>query len=208
MSTHFYEPAEGHRLPHNPFKAIVAPRPIGWIGSRGVDGVNNLAPYSFFNAFSDEPPIVGFCSIGRKDTLQNAEASGEFTWNLASYNLAEQMNTSSAGLAPDHDEFALAGLTAVVGEVVAAPRVAEAGVSFECRTTQIVQLQDTDGHAHDRWLLLGQVVGVHIQSSLLLDGEYQTAKARPIMRGGGPADYFVVSENELFKMHRPKNAGL
>ena len=208
MSTHFYQPADGHGLPHDPFKAIIAPRPIGWIGTRSSEGVNNLAPYSFFNAFTDSPPIVGFSSIGRKDSLKNAESTGEFTWNLASYALAEQMNTSCSGVAPEVDEFALAELSSEAGRIVSAPRVVESMVSFECRTTQVIQLQDAQGVAHDSWLLLGEVVGVHINESMLHEGIYQTAKAEPIMRAGGPADYFVIREDALFKMHRPKNGGL
>ncbi|MEE7559195.1 flavin reductase family protein, partial [Xanthomonas sp. Kuri4-2] len=119
---HFYEPADGHGLPHDPFNAIVGPRPIGWIGSRGADGVANLAPYSFFNAFNYVPPIVGFASIGWKDSVRNIEASGEFTWNLATQPLAEAMNASSAMVAPEVDEFVLAGLAAAPSRRIAAPR--------------------------------------------------------------------------------------
>ncbi len=208
MTNYFYRAEDGHGLPHDPFKAIVAPRPIGWIGTRSVSGRRNLAPYSFFNAFSDSPHLVGFASIGRKDSLENAESTGEFTWNLATFDLAEQMNSSCEGVDPEIDEFLLAELSAETGHVVAAPRVVQSRVSFECRTTQVIQLQDSQGIAHDRWLLLGEVVGVHIDESLLCEGIYQTAKAEPILRGGGPADYFVIREDARFQMHRPKNGGL
>lgn len=208
MTKHYYQPAKGHRLPHDPFKAIVAPRPIGWIGTRGADGVANLAPYSFFNAFSDSPPIVGFSSMGRKDSFNNAEATGVFSWNLANFALAEQMNTSCMGVAPDVDEFELSGLDAVAGTLTDVPMVQQSLVNFECRTTQCIQLQDAQGQAHDSWLLLGEVVAIHIHQSVLKDGIYQTAAAEPIMRGGGPVDYFVIRENALFKMRRPKNGGL
>jgi flavin reductase (DIM6/NTAB) family NADH-FMN oxidoreductase RutF len=200
---HFYEPRAGHGLPHDPFNAIVGPRPIGWISTRSRAGVLNLAPYSFFNAFNYTPPIVGFASIGYKDTVRNVEETGEFCWNLASRPLAERMNATCAAVPPDVDEFALAGLTPAASRLVAAPRVAEAGVSFECRLTQLVRLQGADGQAVPSWLVLGEVVGVHIERALLKDGHYDTAHAGHILRGGGPADYFEVGPAQLFRMTRP-----
>lgn len=199
--SHYYVPAEGHRLPHDPFNAIVGPRPIGWISSRAADGTLNLAPYSFFNAFNYIPPIVGFASIGAKDTLSNVQATGEFGWSLATRALAEAMNASCAPVAPDVDEFKLAGVTPAASRKIQVPRVAQSPVSFECKLTQIVQLQGADGSAVETWLVLGEVVGVHIARSLLHEGIYQTAKAQPILRGGGPADFFELGE--LFKMFRP-----
>lgn len=198
---HFYEPRLGHGLPHDPFNAIVGPRPIGWIATRDAAGVLNLAPYSFFNAFNYTPPIVGFASIGRKDTLRNVEATGEFTWNLATRALAVPMNASSAMAAPEVDEFALAGLDTAPSRLVGVPRVAASPVSFECRVSQILRLQSAAGAAVDTWLTLGEVVGVHIDPALLVDGVYDTAAARPILRGGGPADYFELGEK--FAMRRP-----
>lgn len=198
---HFYEPTQGHRLPHDPFNAIVGPRPIGWIASHDAQGVLNLAPYSFFNAFNYIPPIVGFASIGRKDTLRNVEATGEFVWNLVTRDLAEAMNASCAAVGPEVDEFALAGLATAASRVVRVPRVAASPVSFECRVTQIVQLQTAQGQSVETWLTLGEVVGVHIDERLLVDGVYDTAAARPILRGGGPADYFELGER--FLMRRP-----
>ncbi|HYF61080.1 MAG TPA: flavin reductase family protein [Burkholderiaceae bacterium] len=200
---HFYEPARGHGLPHDPFNAIVAPRPIGWISSRSPEGVLNLAPYSFFNGFNYVPPIIGFSTIGWKDSIANVQATGEFGWSLATRELAEPMNASCASVGPEVDEFALAGLTPAPSRVISVPRVAEARVSFECRLTQIVQLQRADGSAVSSWLVLGEVVGVHIDRALLENGIYQTARARPIMRGGGPADYFELMPEALFRMHRP-----
>ena len=132
-SIHFYEPAQGHGLPHDPFNAIVGPRPIGWISSRSSEGSLNLAPYSFFNGFNYTPPIVGFASVGWKDSVENIQATGEFVWNLATRPLAEAMNASSAAVGPEVDEFALAGLTPAASRLVAAPRVAESPVSFECK---------------------------------------------------------------------------
>lgn len=204
MSTHFYEPKNGHGLPHDPFNAIVGPRPIGWISSLSGDGVPNLAPYSFFNAFNYVPPIVGFASIGEKDTLRNVRATGEFVWNLATRSLAEAMNLSCTAAAPEVDEFALAGLGTAPSRLVKPPRVAESPVSFECRVTQIIQLQGAGGEAVPTWLTLGEVMGVHIDKALLRDGIYDTAGAGHILRGGGPADYFSIGPEQLFRMFRPR----
>ena len=200
---HFYEPRAGHGLPHDPFNAIVGPRPIGWIGSLSHDGVPNLAPYSFFNAFNYTPPIVGFSSIGHKDSVRNIEATGEFTWNLVTRDLVERMNQTCAAVAPEVDEFALAGLAPAAARLVRAPRVAASPVAFECRLTQLVQLQGADGQAVPTWLVLGEVVGVHIDRALLKDGVYDTAHAGHVLRGGGPADYFTVGPEQLFKLFRP-----
>src|SRR6516162_8920949 len=128
--TYFYEPSKGHGLAHDPFNSIVAPRPIGWISTHDGAGHRNLAPYSFFNAFNYVPPIVGFASIGYKDTVRNAERTREFAWNLVTRPLAEQMNVSSATVGPEVDEFVLAGLTPVVSTMIGAPRVAESPVNF------------------------------------------------------------------------------
>lgn len=198
---HYYVPAEGHRLPHDPFNAIVGPRPIGWISSQTAEGTLNLAPYSFFNAFNYIPPIVGFASIGAKDTLANVQATGEFGWSLATRELAEAMNASCAPVAPNVDEFKLAGVAPAASRRIQVPRVAQSPVSFECKLTQILQLHGADGGAVETWLVLGEVVGVYIASDLLDEGIYQTAKARPVLRGGGPADFFELGE--LFKMFRP-----
>lgn len=204
MSIHFYEPRNGHGLPHDPFNAIVGPRPIGWISSLSETGVPNLAPYSFFNGFNYTPPIVGFASIGAKDTLRNVQDTGEFVWNLATRPLAQAMNISCAAVAPEVDEFALAGLTAAPSRLVGAPRVAESPVSFECQVTQVIQLQRTSGETVPTWLVLGEVVGIHIAQASLKDGIYDTAAAGHILRGGGPADYFEIGPDQLFKMFRPR----
>ena len=201
---HFYEPRNGHGLPHDPFNAIVGPRPIGWISSRSAAGGLNLAPYSFFNAFNYTPPIVGFSSVGYKDTVRNIEQTGEFAWNLATRPLAEAMNQSCAAVPPEVNEFELAGLTPVPSQVISVPRVQESPVSFECRTTQIVQLQGADGAKVPTWLVLGEVVAVHIAQRLLKDGVYDTAGAEHILRGGGPGDYFSIGPEQLFRMYRPR----
>ncbi|TDP62473.1 flavin reductase family protein [Roseateles toxinivorans] len=201
---HFYEPRQGHGLPHDPFNAIVGPRPIGWIASRSASGQLNLAPYSFFNAFNYTPPLIGFSSIGYKDTVRNIEQTGEFVWNLATRPLAEQMNQTCAAVPPEVNEFELAGLTAEPSRLVNVPRVAESPVAFECKLSQLLQLKGADGTAVDSWLVLGEVIGVHIASHLLVDGIYDTAAAQPILRGGGPADYFEIKPENRFKMFRPR----
>ena len=201
---HFYRPEEGHDLAHDPFNAIVGPRPIGWISSRDADGRFNLAPYSFFNAFNYVPPIIGFASAGRKDSVRNLETSGVFCWNLVTAPLAERMNQTSASVAPDVDEFALAGLTPVAGTIVDAPRVGESPVAFECRVTQIQRLRTKEGRDVDTWVTFGEVVAVHIDRDLLKDGIYQTALAEPVLRAGGPGDYARVTADRMFFMRRPE----
>ncbi len=201
---HFYEPAKGHGLAHDPFNSIVGPRPIGWISSVDRDGRRNLAPYSFFNAFNYHPPIVGFCSVGYKDSVRNIEATGEFGWNLATFPLAKAMNASCAAVAPGVDEFGLAGLTPVDSKLIKAPRVGESPVSFECKLTQMLRLQGADGKPVDSWMMFGEVVAVYIAKALLKDGVYDTAAAEPILRGGGPGDYFRITEDRKFVMPRPR----
>ncbi len=201
---HSYDPRQGHGLPHDPFNAIVGPRPIGWISTQSAEGVRNLAPYRFFNAFNYVPPIVGFASLGTKDTLRNIEATGVFVWNLVTYPLAEAMNQTCAAVGPEVDEFALAGVTPLPGVKVQAPRVAESPVTFECRHTQTVQLRDADGQAIDTYMVFGEVVMVHIARHLLKVGRFDTAHADVVVRAGGPADYFRITPEQLFKLYRPR----
>lgn len=202
---YFYEPAKGHGLPHDPLNAIVGPRPIGWIASLDGQGRRNLAPYSFFNCFNYRPPIIGFASSGWKDSVQNIVESKEFVWNLTTRDLAVQMNETSASLAHGEDEFARAGLTPAESRLVRAPRVAESPVNFECRLSQCIQLTAADGSPIESWLVLGEVVAVHIDESLLEEGIYQTAKAQPVLRAGGPSAYYGISENQRFDLVRPDN---
>ncbi len=201
--TYFYEPEQGHGLPHDPFNALVAPRPIGWISSSDGEGKLNLAPYSFFNAFNYTPPLIGFSSVGYKDSVRNIEATREFVWNLVTQPLADAMNSTSAMVDAAVDEFELAGLTPTPCRVVSVPRVAESPVALECRLSQLIRLQGADGHNTDSWLVLGEVVGVHIARHLLVDGIYDTAAAQPVTRGGGPADYFTIEAGNRFRMFRP-----
>lgn len=202
-SAHFYEPRLGHGLTHDPFNAIVGPRPIGWISTIDNGGVANLAPYSFFNAFNYTPPIIGFSTIGRKDSVANAQSTGEFCWSLATRALSAQMNLSSAPAPPDVDEFDVAGLGKAPSTLVRPPRVLESPVNFECRVTQIVQLTTGAGAPLQTWLVLGEVVAVHIDRTLIVDGVYDTAAARPILRAGRMADYAEITPAAMFEMRRP-----
>lgn len=200
-----YEPRLGHGLPHDPFNAIVGPRPIGWISTKSKGGILNLAPYSFFNAFNYVPPIIGFASTGYKDTVRNIEETGEFVWNLVTRPLAEKMNQSCAPVGPEVSEFELTGLTPKTSSIVSVPRVAESLVTFECKATKVEQLVGLDGQKISNWFTLGEVVAIHIDKSLLKDGIYDTASAGHILRGGGPGDYFEIGPEQLFKMYRPQS---
>ncbi|GAB2705127.1 flavin reductase family protein [Aliiglaciecola aliphaticivorans] len=199
---YFYEPKEGHPLKHDPFNAIIAPRPIGWISTLNAQGVANLAPYSFFNAFNYTPPIIGFSSIGFKDSVENAQQRGEFCWNLVTRELSEKMNLTSAMI--DGDEFEFAELEKGRSKIIDTPQVASSPVTMECKTTQVIQLQSQNGDVCDSYLVLGEVVAVHIEKSAVVDGVYQTTYNQPILRGGGAGDYFAVNDMQQFEMLRPK----
>ncbi|EJK81855.1 flavin reductase family protein [Rhizobium rhizogenes] len=190
-----------HGLAHDPFKAIVTPRPIGWIGSKGRDGSINLSPYSFFNAVSDRPKLVMFSSTGRKDSARNVEETGVFTANLVSRNLVEKMNHSSISVPYGTNEFALAGLTAEPGRLVDAPYVGEAFAVLECRVTEIMRPKDLNGEPTDNVMVFGQVVGIHIDEAIIRDGRLDMALARPVARMG----YMDYSEgSDVFELVRPK----
>ncbi|MCS4242304.1 flavin reductase (DIM6/NTAB) family NADH-FMN oxidoreductase RutF [Rhizobium sp. BIGb0125] len=198
----FYETAaNAHGLRHDPFKAIVAPRPIGWIGTKGNDGSFNLSPYSFFNVVSDNPKIVMFSSSGRKHSLRNAEETGVFTASLVSRDLVEKTNLSSRAVDYGVDEFQLAGLTSKMGRVAEAPFVAEAHAALECRVTQILQPVGLDGEAADSWMVFGQVVAIHIDDSIIRDGRLDMGLARPIGRMGY-MDY-CDGGSDVFELQRP-----
>lgn len=200
---HSYEPSKGHGLKHDPFNAIIAPRPIGWIATKGVRGSLNLAPYSFFNAFNYKPPILAFSSTGWKDTVRNIEETREFTWNLVTMPLAQAMNTTAAHVPPDVSEFDTAGLTPAPSTLVKVPRVGEARAAMELQLIRIMQLETKEGRKVENWMVLGEVVAVHIDRSLIVDGVYQTAMAHPISRGGRRGDYFEISPQTMFDMPRP-----
>lgn len=190
-----------HGMQHDPFKAIVAPRPIGWIGTKGRDGSINLSPYSFFNVVSDDPKIVMFSSSGRKDSLRNAEETGVFTASLASRHLAEQVNASSISVPYGTDEFAIAGVTAKRGELVDAPYVAEAHAVLECRMTEVIQPRTLDGGRAASFMVFGQVVGIHISESVIRDGRIEMTLLRPIARMGYRD--FSDGGTDVFQLTRP-----
>jgi flavin reductase (DIM6/NTAB) family NADH-FMN oxidoreductase RutF len=199
--THFYEPKDGHQLPHDPFKAIVAPRPIGWISTVDAQGRPNLAPYSFFNAFCEDPPVVGFSSSGRKDSQSNAEETGEFVVNLATRRQAKAMNRTSAALPHEVNEFEVAGLRAAPARLVRPPRVADAPAALECRLLLVLPIADLDGKPTPNTLILGQVVGVHIDPDFLKNGLFDIVAAGTIARCGYRGDYAEVTR--VFEMLRP-----
>ena len=202
ITAYFYEPRHGHGLRHDPFNAIVAPRPIGWISTVDNKGIANLAPYSFFNAFNYSPPIIGFSTIGWKDSVANVEATGEFCWSLATKALAREMNLTCAPAPPEVDEFEISGLTRAPSRLVSPPRVLESPVNFECRLTQLIQLRDAAGADLPTWLILGEVVAVHIDKLYVEGGVYETAIARPILRAGRLGDYAEITPEAMFEMPR------
>lgn len=198
----FHETASNdHGLRHDPFKSIVSPRPIGWIGTRGVDGSRNLSPYSFFNIVSDRPKIVMFSAGLGKDSPRNAAESGVFTVSLVSRDLLHPMNASSVAVPYGVDEFAIAGLTPVKGRLVDAPYVGEAHAVLECRVTEIMEPRGLDGKPADTVMTFGQVLGIHIDEAIIHDGRIDMAKARPIGRMGY-MDY--CDGGDVFELLRPK----
>ncbi len=201
----FYETKDHHGLKHNPFKSLVVPRPIGWISSQDRNGVVNLAPYSFFNGVASEPPTVMFSSNGvhsegsYKDSVKNVRDTGEFVCNLATWETREAMNTTSAMVARSVDEFELSGLTPVPSRLVKPPRVKESPVHLECKYLQIVELP-CDKPEQSNLVVFGQVVGIHIDDSIISDGMIDMNVFKPIARLGY-FDYSVV--DNVFSMRRP-----
>lgn len=199
----FYDAIENrHGLKHDPFKALIAPRPVGWISTVSKSGDCNLAPYSFFNAVSERPAYVVFGSAGIKDSLRNIAETGEFACSLATYELREHMNMTSASVPYGVDEFPLAGLTAAKSRLVAPPRVKESPVAFECRHHQTIALPGAGRHAGGYHMVIGLVVGVHIDDRYVTGGVVDTAAMRPIARLGY-MDYAVVTPETVFTIHRP-----
>src|SRR3954470_11507998 len=181
----FYETAKNnHGLPYDPLKAIIAPRPIGWITTIGAKGEINLAPYSFFNAFSTRPPIVGFSSEGRKDSVAFAEETREFVCNLATYDLRDAMNVTAGTYERGVNEMREAGLEAAPSRLVKPPRVADSPCALECKFMQTVSLTDLDGREMNRHLVIGVVVGIYIDDSFIKNGLVDTAAMKPIARCG------------------------
>ena len=196
----YYSTKDGHPLPHDPFKAIVTPRPIGWISSQSAQGLINLAPSSFFNAVGSRPPIVMFSSDGRKDSLANIEETGEFAGNFVGENLIHEMSETSAMVPPDINEFELAGIEMAPCAQIEPPRVRDAYAVLECKLTKIMRQVDLDGADTDTWTVFGQVVGVHIDENVMTDGRFDLTKARPVARLGY-RDYTVV--RDIFELKRP-----
>ncbi|KQT82729.1 flavin reductase family protein [Aurantimonas sp. Leaf443] len=192
-----------HGLSHDPFKALVSPRPIGWISTRSSEGAVNLAPYSFFNAIGDRPKLVMFSSVGMKDSATFAIESGEFVANLATEALTRQMNRSSANAERGTSEFEIAGLTPVDCRLVAAPRVKESPAALECKVTQWFRPLGLDGLESENVTIIGQVVGIHIDQSIVRDGRIDMALAAPLSRLGY-MDYAVVKD--VFQLPRPRRA--
>lgn len=201
----FYQPSQGHGLPYNPFKAIIAPRPIGWVSTIDAQGRPNLAPYSFFNAVSGAPEMIMFTSEGLKDSVRNAQETGEFVYNLVSASLLHAMNATSAALEPGENEFEFAKLGAAPSEIVKPPRVADTPAALECKVTTVTQLTDLHGKALDRYMVIGQVVGVHIADECLVNGRFDIVKAQTMARCGYQ-DYAQVKE--LMQLLRPGEAPL
>jgi flavin reductase (DIM6/NTAB) family NADH-FMN oxidoreductase RutF len=198
----FYETAErNHGLPFDPFKAIVAPRPIGWISSISSEGEVNLAPYSYFNGISTRPDLVMFSSEGVKDSVTNIRQTGEFVVNHAGFHLAEKMNLTSVAAPHGVNEFELAGLTQAPCRLVAPPRVGEAYAALECRLVQEVVLKDTAGRLAGAIMMIGEVVGVHIDEKVIREGRFDVELAKPVARLGyrdfsGPDGYFEMARPE------------
>lgn len=202
--TYFYEVAQGHGLRHNPLKAIIAPRPIAWVSTLSAGGLSNLAPYSFFAMINDTPPMLSFCSNGAKDTVGNIRETGQFVVNIPTVALADQMNQTSAPYSSEIDEFEAAGLEKAAARMVAPHCVKGAAAALECSSTDIIRLRDISGKAIDSWLVIGQVLAVHIDQHCIVDGLYDTAQANPILRAGYADEYWAIDTHGKFSMHRPR----
>jgi len=201
----FYETKDDHGLKRNPFKSLIVPRPIGWISSQDKNGVVNLAPYSYFNGVCSDPPTVMFASEGThvegdfKDSATNVGETGEFVCNLATWELREAMNATSAQVARSVDEFELAGLTPVASRLVKPPRVKESPVHLECAHLKTVELPSNDPERPSQ-VVFGRVIGIHIDESIITDGMIDMQRFHPIARLGY-MDYTMV--DNVFTMLRP-----
>ena len=198
----FFEPHQRDRVlfPREPFKAMVIPRPVGWISTMSAGGAVNLAPYSYFNGFSSTPMIVGFSSEGEKDSQAFAMETREFVWSMATYPLREQMNATSAPLPRGESEFAHAALETAPSRLVRPPRVRASPAAMECRVTQMVEILDLDGRDTGRRLVLGRVVGIHVDERFVKDGRLDAVAMQAIARCGYD-EYTVV--DRVFSMTRP-----
>lgn len=201
----YYEAHESHGLAHDPFKAIIAPRPIGWISTVDKAGIPNLAPYSFFNALSSSPPVLMFSSETFKDSARNARDTGEFVFSVATVNLQHEMNVSSDTVPATENEYDNANLTMAQCNKVSVPRVAASPASMECVTLSCNEIVDQHGKPIDTFLVIGQVVGIHINDDFITDGRFDTAAANPLARCGY-RDYASVTE--VFEIMRPTDSAV
>ena len=201
----FYDTIENkHGLKHDPFKALIVPRPIGWISTISNEGVVNIAPYSFFNAMGEKPHYVAFSSAGMKDSLRNIEQNGEFVCSLANWDLRYEMNATSAAVPYGVDEFPLAGLTATPSKIVKPPRVKESPAAFECKVWKTIELPPiAPGQKSNYAMVIGYVVGIYIDDTYVKDGIIDTGAMRPIARLGY-MDYGVINPENVFTINRPE----
>jgi len=196
----FYEADKDHGLAYDPFKAIIAPRPIGWISTRDTNGIVNLAPYSFFNALSGQPPMLMFSSESYKDSARNANDTGEFVFSLATHALQNEMNITSDTVPANENEYENAKLEMAECKLVSVPRVAASPASLECVTISCTELHDKRGKSVDSFMVIGQVVAFHLHDDYITDGRFDTALAQPLARCGY-RDYAVVTD--VFELMRP-----
>jgi flavin reductase (DIM6/NTAB) family NADH-FMN oxidoreductase RutF len=202
----FFEPKDRDRalLPHDPFKGVIVPRPIGWISSMSRAGALNLAPYSYFNGVHSWPQIVAFASESEKDSFAFAVETGEFVWSMATWALRDQMNMTSEGLPRGRSEFEYAGLATAPSRLVRPPRVADSPAALECKVTQVLKLRDLEGKELAGGLVFGQVVGMHLDERFVRNGRFDLGAVRPIARCGYD-EYAVV--DRVFSMKRPESGG-
>ena len=202
----FFEPKNRDRalFPHDPFKGVIVPRPIGWISTMSESGALNLAPYSYFNGFSSWPHIIGFSSESLKDSASFAIDTGEFVWSMATYALRDKMNATSEGLARGRSEFEHADLATAPSKLVRPPRVAESPVALECKVTQVLRLLNTEGKETGGTVVFGQVIGFHIEERFMKNGRFDLAAVQPIARCG--YDEYAVVER-VFSLKRPASGG-
>jgi flavin reductase (DIM6/NTAB) family NADH-FMN oxidoreductase RutF len=197
----FYDAIKNdHGLRYDPFKAIVAPRPIGWVTTMNGQGDINLAPYSFFNGISSRPALVMFSSEGLKDSVSFIRETGEFVCNLATWELRTQMNATSAPLPRGVNEMERAALAPALSRLVKPPRVAASPCALECKLIKIVPIESAGGTVVDCHVVIGHVIGVHIDDRFIVDGKLDTAAMKPIARCG--YDQYAVVES-VFSMQRP-----
>ena len=202
----FFEPKDRDRkrFPHDPFKGVIVPRPIGWVSTMSKAGELNLAPYSFFNGFNSWPQIVGFASESLKDSASFAIETGEFVWSMATWALRDQMNATSEGLPRGQSEFEYAGLATAPSTLVRPPRVAASPAALECKVTQVLKLTNIEGEETGATVVFGQVIGFHIDERCMKNGRFDLATVQPIARCG--YDEYAVVER-VFSMKRPESGG-